>query len=98
MPRLITPKAMVFKSLVLQIIKPNNVLVDSVTLVGLSIICCNSYVVSNSRSRLLVLLSFSYGSRSILKSPVMTVSMFSLSTFWRKNSNPSSHFVLEFGG
>ena len=28
----------------------------------------------------------------------MTVSIFSLSTFWRKNSNPSSHFVLEFGG
>ncbi len=42
MPRLITPEAMVFKSLVLQIIKSNNVLVDdSVTLVGLSIICCN---------------------------------------------------------
>jgi hypothetical protein len=30
-----------FKSLVLQIIKSNNVLVDSVILVGLSIICCN---------------------------------------------------------
>ena len=84
MPRLITPEAMVFKSLVLQIIKSNNVLVDSVILVGLSIICCNWYVVSNPRSRLLMLLSFSFGSRSILKSPVMTVSMFSLSTFWRK--------------
>ena len=41
MPRLITPEAMVFKSPVLQIIKSNNVLVDSVTLVGLSIICRN---------------------------------------------------------
>jgi hypothetical protein len=41
MPRLITPETMVFKSLVLQIIKSNNVLVDSVILVGLSIICCN---------------------------------------------------------
>ena len=41
MPRLITPEAMVFKSLVFQIIKSNNVLVDSVILVGLSIICCN---------------------------------------------------------
>ena len=28
----------------------------------------------------------------------MTVSIFSLLTFWRKNSNPSSYFVLEFGG
>jgi hypothetical protein len=35
---------MVFKSLVLQIIKSNNVLVDSVILVGLSIICCNWYI------------------------------------------------------
>ncbi len=45
-----------------------------------------------------MLLSFFFGSRSILKSPVMTVSIFSLSTSWRKNSNPYSHFVLEFGG
>jgi hypothetical protein len=44
-----------------------------------------------------MLLSFSFDSRSILKSPVMTVSMFSLSTFWRKNSNLSSNFVFEFG-